>query len=403
MTIKESTISVLLIMLLMLLAACINNNGEIPIIKEDAFEVEDISQVESFILSAVETFNHMIAGLAITVFTEEEIKYELKHGYADITEGLAIDSFSVFEWGSIAKLLVYVSVMQLYERGQLDLHANIFNYIPQEFFPDIIYTTTMHHLINHTAGFENDYWLRYREQFNDFVPAGEPVPNLENKLKDIFASGFTTQSSQPGEVVRYSNEGIALAGHIIAQVSGLPFYEYVHNNIFVPLGMTRTALLPDLSDNDWVSTQRDKIRTYEIRRKQSVQRWQDSIYPAGSATGTISDMIKFARALIPDEDGASMLFERHETFSKLFPSLEGIQNIPVCVLTGFRFFNGLIVYPLGGKSYRVLGHAGGTKGFRSQLVIDVDRGIGMVICENNTRGVMSISVFFEGLAEVVFE
>ena len=400
---KKRLIPVLLIILLMMSYACTSRDGEFPSINMDFEGVEGISPVEGFFTNTVETFDFMLAGLVVMVFTEDEIKYELQHGYADIAAGLAVDSYAVFEWGSIAKLLVYVSVMQLYERGQLDLHASIFDYIPQEHFPKIAYTTTMHHLINHTAGFENDYWLRHREQFNDFVPAGEPVANLEDRLIDIFLNRFTIQSSPPGHLVRYSNEGIALAGYIISQISRLPFYAYVHKNIFAPLGMTRTALLPDLSDNDWVSTQRDKIRTYERQRKQTVQRWHDTIYPSGSATGTISDMITFARALIPDENGASILFERPETLSKLFPLHGEIQNIPMCILTGFRFFNGIIVYPLSGESYRVLGHTGGTKGFRSQLMIDIDRGIGLVICENNVQGMLWLGVFPHGLAEMVFK
>ena len=412
-SIKKSILPVLLIAFV-LLSACGKNRGgpsgigeapgsDIVLFGANIVEgVEDISPVEGFIVSTIKTHRNIIAGLAITVFSENEILYGLQYGYADVTAGLAIDSDTVFEWGSIAKLLVYVSVMQLYERGQLDLHADIFSYVSQEFFPNIHYTTTMHHLINHTAGFENDYWQRHGGLFSDFVPMGEPVPTLEDTLKDIFTRRFTNQRLQPGMMVRYSNEGIALAGYIVSQISGLSFYEYVHINIFEPLGMTRTALSPDLSDNCWVSLQRDKIKIYEVLREQSVQRWQDTIFPSGSATGTISDLIKFARALIPDEDGASILFDRPETLAMLFPSLEEIQNIPICVLTGFRFFNGLIVFSLSGDSNRILGHTGGTKGFRSQLMIDVDRGIGLVIGENNTRGAMWIGDLPQGLAEMVF-
>ena len=441
--IKKRVICTLMITALLFLTACGSNNDDPPVVEEpsvqigeaqpqidvsditqadadidedyenieegyeDVEEAEDIS-LEEFIANAIEENSNRISGLAVTVFTEDDIILELQHGYADIAAGLAIDSDTVFGWGSITKLLVYVSAMQLYERGELDLHADIFTYISQEFFPNIVYPVTMHHLINHTAGFEifinSAGGLYEQDALLIQTPFGEPLLTLEDALKGVFSREFIAQTSQPGERFSYSNEGIALAGYVIAQISGMPFYEYVHKNIFAPLEMTHTALLPDLSDNEWVSMQRDKVKVYRFtgREERSMQREQIHIYPTGAAVGTISDMIRFARALMPDENGASVLFERPETMSKLYPSLEEIQNLPFCAISGVRYFNGFsILHPVG-ESGRLLGHGGGTRGFSSFLLIDIDRGIGWVMSENRRDGLWSVDGFLPGFLEVVF-
>ena len=53
-------------------------------------------------------------------------------------------------------------------------------------------------------------------------------------------------------------------------------------------------------------------------------------------------------------------------------------------LGGFVFYNGFIIYPFGGESDRILGHSGGVLGFISHLIIDIDRGIGMVVVDVRT-------------------
>ena len=416
---KKRVMSVLLITVLLFLAACGNNTDEPSVIEETPSQIDhsndaDITDLilEEFIIGYLEKFHPEGAygGVAISVFTRDNIILEIEHGYADNEAGLAINSDTVFSWGSVAKLIKWISAMQLYERGELDLHADIFEYIPREDFPDIIYPITMFHLMNHTAGFgyieDSASLCPIMFRSNDF---DEPIPTLGDVLREASAfDGNFAQNWQPGERVAYSNFGSALAGYVIEQASGMPFNEYVRTNIFTPLGMYNTALLPDLSDNKWVQEQREKIRSYDLSGLAYIQRLEALIYPAGAAFGTISDMAKFAMALLPDENGIPVLFENAETASLLYPTLEDVLNAPACELHGIVFFNGFVhSFNMDSEQFSgVIGHEGSLWSFRASLMIDINTGVGIVVVENTNNGLIGNrdhrywNRFFEGFFEM---
>jgi len=361
---------------------------------QDDEEIASIS-LEQRISNFKETRADNIRGLAISIFTRDEIILEIEYGYADTAAGLAVDSDTVFAWASVTKPLVWVSVMQLYERGELDLHADIFTYISRECFPHIIYPTTMYHLMHHTAGFYYNN-ATYTTLIN--IEVGEAMPTLGNSLRDVSSSGIIIQNSRPGERISYSNYGSVLAGYIVQQIAGVPFHEYVHSNIFAPLSMYHTALLPDLSDNEWVMQQREKIKLYDPWGLLFTQQILLAHYPGGAAVGTISDMIKFARALLPDENGGSILFENAETLSKLHPSLEDILNAPSAGFSGeaIAFINGFETFPDRSREAmfpRIIGHAGSLPGFITLMYIDIDSGVGMIMSENTRHGLSTAPGF----------
>jgi len=265
---------------------------EITVDEDDTVWLEDNIEEELHIDSLLKTFfaneieehRFAVAGLSATVFTRDSLILEFQHGYENMELENEIDYNTVFEWGSITKLLVYISAMQLYEQGALDLHADIFDYISQDDFSNIIYSTTMYHLINHTAGFDD---LIAVESMRLLMrPYDEEIPEFEEVLKDISGMEFTAQNRPPGEQVKYSNYGVALAAHVIEQISGIPFYEYVHDNIFNPLAMTQTSLLPDSRDNYWVRSQRENINSYEGHLGWIQQRHYVTLYFFGYVTNT---------------------------------------------------------------------------------------------------------------------
>jgi CubicO group peptidase (beta-lactamase class C family) len=184
----------------------------------------------------------------------------------------------------------------------------------------------------------------------------------------------------------------------------------------MPLGMNHTALRPDSSDNEWVAARRDNIAGYHRWARLDVPPLQYAGYPTGWAVGTISDMVRFARALIPDENGTSVLFENPETMRKLYPTHEEIQYSEGYVFLGGavfveeygviiqrnRIFNGFFVFSSIDDSNRVVGHSGQVPGFMSHMLIDIDTGAGLVIVENMQFGLQTIHAFTQGLKEIVF-
>ena len=84
-------------------------------------------EIEQFVSEHEKT----TAGMAVTVFDSEKELYSGCFGFTDIEQGIKTDPNSVFEWGSTTKLLVWSSVMQLYEQGKIDLDTDIRQYLPE--------------------------------------------------------------------------------------------------------------------------------------------------------------------------------------------------------------------------------------------------------------------------------
>ena len=409
MKFKVKLLSLIILFVLVLLTACTagrtddvndcppENNAATQVetepLQADVYAAEDIC-LEEFVNGYIQRYGDIVGGLAVSVFTRDDMILELRRGYANEAAGLPVDSDTVFEWGSMTKMLVGISALQLYERGELDLHADIFDFISAEDFPNIIHPTTMFHLLHHTAGFSELWWPQESVERYTMLPQDEIALSLGDSLRELAVKEFFAQNRPPGQLALYSAYyGISLAGYVIETISGIPFYQYVHDYIFAPLNMSRTALRPDLSDNEWVRAQRDAAQSLYYPRLAV------NLYPTGSTVGTVADMIRFARALIPDENGNSPLFERAETVQKLF---DYRYAVPVSAFTDNSYINAFNMIPFGDEPVRVFGHGGHAIGFRARLYVDIAGGVGMVVCENRSFGMVANSGFIENFKEAVF-
>jgi len=331
------------------------------------FAANSDSELQTTIDRFVDEYEVTTAAMSVAVFNSGDVLFEQAYGYINIAENRANNFDAVFEWGSVGKLLVYVSILQLVEQGLINLHADIRTVLPDGFLTKLSYDEpiAMIHLLNHTAGFQ--------ESFLELVLADESqVRELGEALKLL----QPPQIFRPGEVTAYSNFSTALAGYIVEHISGMPFHAYVHEYIFTPLGMTQTALRPDLSDNPWVRARREQVQCYTPDlRSLGTARFIISWYPAGKATGTISDFRKFGQALLPDESGTTPLFQNPETLRQLHSPTSYYPD----GITG-RFYHGFWGMPhLAGH---VIGHGGNTTGMSAMLLIDLENGFGAVVLTN---------------------
>lgn len=319
-------------------------------------------------------------GVNVSVFTRDEVLYEKYHGYENREENRPMNEESVVEWGSVTKLLTWVSVMQLVEQGKLDLQADIRAYLPDGFLRKLRFETpvTLTDLMNHQAGFE-DVLVEL------FVKDGANIASLGETL----GKRQPEQVFEPGDTTAYSNWGTALAAYIVERQSGIDFADYVHQNIFKPLKMEHTALRPDFSDNPWVQKAREKLASYV----NDGSLLEDSfyyipLYPAGMSTGTLRDFQTFAQALLAT-DGVP-LFKNPETIRQLFNASS------VYTKSGrARNAHGFWVHYFGTVAY---GHGGNTAGCTSYLTVDPVSGVGAVVMTNQ----QGESSFTAGIQLLVF-
>jgi len=316
-------------------------------------------QIGQKIQDFVKEHEKTTSGMATAVFDKDGTIYQGNFGYMNKEKGVKADDDSVFEWGSVTKLTVWISVMQLWEQGKINLEEDIRTYLPEGFLKNLRYDKpiTMLDLMNHQAGFDEvSMYLQDDKSIEEILKEQQPI-----------------QSFEPGTVTAYSNYGTGLAALIVERISGQRFVDYAHEHIFQPLGMDKTAILPDLSDNSYVQKKRQEAKGYDIQGK--VLR-KDSfivgLYPIGAATGTLKDLEKFAQALL----ARKTLFERPETWSTLYsPSLTypGTDTA--------RNAHGFWANEYGTT---VLGHGGNTLGFSSRIMLDLEHGIGYIVMTNQS-------------------
>lgn len=299
-----------------------------------------------------------IAGAIITVVADGEILLSRGYGYADVETGALIDpETTLFRPGSISKLITWTAVMQLVEDGLIDLDADINTYLDFE-VTGVERPITMRHLLTHTPGWGEQVRALIMEDPERLQPLDEYVRN------NIPAAVYPA-----GEVPAYSNYGTALAGHIVAEVSGQSFDDYVDEHIFAPLGMEYSSMrqpLPEhlqgLMSSGYMRGSDGEGRDFEIVTPA----------PAGSMSASGHDMGRFMIAHLNSGEGLlspETAEQMHTTADRKLPAVNAM-------LLGF--------YEQNRNGHRIIGHGGDTTLFHSNLHLYLDHGVGLYISMNSS-------------------
>ena len=303
-----------------------------------------------------------IAGGVVVVVKDGQILFAKGYGYADVAERKpVIANQTLFRPGSVSKTFTWTAVMQLVQAGKIDLDADVNKYldfkIPETFGKPL----TMRDLMTMTPGFEDTLHDEFLSSPKQLFPIGQYVK--QNLPVQIFPHG---------KIVAYSNYGATLAGYIVERMSGEPFDQYVENHIFKPLGMDHStfaqplpaALAPDVS-----------VGYHSASNKSTIPFESIEVGPAGSMTTSGTDMAHFMIAQLGDGqyDGASILSPAtialmHTPHSKMAPDVNGYD-------LGF--------YQENRNGLRIIGHAGDTVAFHSDLHLLLDKHVGLFVSFNS--------------------
>jgi CubicO group peptidase (beta-lactamase class C family) len=169
--------------------------------------------------------------------------------------GKNTDTHFVYMNGSVQKVVDATAILQLYEKGKINLDADINSYIPFEInhpeYPDIPISVRI--LLSHRSGLD-----AFGDQFSWdteclFSPEFRPNCNPETQmlsLEEYLIASFTPDGSnfnpsvwinEPGEKYHYSVSAYPLLRYLIEQVTGKSYPDYMNENIFKPLGMLDTG------------------------------------------------------------------------------------------------------------------------------------------------------------------
>jgi len=311
---------------------------------------------------------HHIAGAAVSMVKDGELFFTKGYGYADIENGIPVDPERTgFRIGSTTKLLTWTAVMQLAEKGKLDLDADINTYLDfkiPDTYPEPI---TLKHLMTHTSGLEQRWFEMLVHDTEDMKPAGEWL-----------ASHIPARVRPPGELAGYSNYNADLAGYIVARVSGVSYDQYIQENILDPLGMTRTTVQPVPSpEMDQLSSMG---YTFQDNAFQVFPAYwaQPGKVPGAAAQTSATDMAHFMIAHLQNgRYGDARILEEstaqqmHSTLFTYDPRLMGITY-------------GFIENTHNGQ--RTIGHYGGSLEMNSGLLLLPDQNMGLFVAFNSTGG-----------------
>jgi CubicO group peptidase (beta-lactamase class C family) len=219
-----------------------------------------------------------MAGAVVAVVKNGEVLLEKGYGYANVEKKTPVRTDrTLFGIGSISKTLVGTAVMQLVERGRLDLDADIQKYLDFELRKSFPPAITLRQLLTHTAGFE--------ESGKD---DNEP-PDRISKLGEFLRTHQPAQIFPPGSLAAYSNYGVSLAGYIVERVSGQLFAAYIDEHIFQPLDMAHSTFVAPLPANlASLASEEYRLATEPPRALEYVAR-----RPAGGMYSTADDMSRY--------------------------------------------------------------------------------------------------------------
>ena len=291
-----------------------------------------------------------VAGAVIVVVKEGKILFAKGYGYANVEKRIPVSpDGTLFRPGSISKLFNWTSIMQQVEQGKLDLDRDVNDYLDFKIPPTFPKPITLRDIMTHTAGFEETAQELFVADAAHLTPLGNYV---KEHLPERIFPPFTTPA--------YSNYATTLAGYILQRVSGEPFADYIDNHIFHPLGMMHCTLM---SEGYRAASQPSKPFEFV------------EATPAGSSSVTGTDMARFMIAHLQDGQYEGVQILRPET-ARLMHSRQ-FSNLPDMNSMALGF------YEESRNGHRIIGHAGDTEYFHSDLHLILDQQVGFFVSYNS--------------------
>jgi len=306
-----------------------------------------------------------IAGASVLVMKDGDLLLQKGYGYADVKTIKPVDpSTTIFRLASISKLFTWVSVMQLEERGKLNLDVDVNRYLDFEIHPAFDRPVTLRNLMTHTGGFE--------EVSSDIIVTdARKAPSL----RDDLIRNQPRRLFPPGEVPAYSNYGVGLASYIVQRVSGEPFEQYVQEHIFGPLGMTHSTFyqpppkaLEKLPSEGYKGDTTKPAVGFEIFNPVG----------AGGLSSTAEDMGRFGQALLHGGALGDVRILKAETLAQMWtPQFQASKELPpICM--GF--------YEDWRNKLRWIGHEGDLIAFHSLFFVEPTQKLVLFVSYNSANG-----------------
>jgi CubicO group peptidase (beta-lactamase class C family) len=260
---------------------------------------EPIKAFEEFVKTQMEA--DRMTGLSVA-FMKDDFVWAKGYGYADLENQVPATEKSAYRLASVTKPMTATAIMQLVEKGKIDLDAEVQTYAP--YFPRKPWPVTVRQLLGHLGGISHYKNYDLEGHFKEHKNTRDAIAIFDN-----FDLG-----AEPGTKYNYSSYGYNLLGAVIEGASGQSYGEYMRQNIWEPLGMTETRM------DDPLDVIPHRVRGYQLvdgKIKNSEFVDISSRFAAGGTRSTVLDLLKFAKGLndrkILSESSIALMYESMAT------------------------------------------------------------------------------------------
>lgn len=346
---------------------------------------EDAKSFESYVQRVIREKD--VPGIAIAVVNRDKTLYQNFFGVRDVATQAPLDADTIFGLASVTKSFTCVAVMQLHERGLLDVDDLVSKYIP-ELTSDR--PVRIWHLMCHSGGYfplprilaetvAKEMGI-FEDQDGDLAHS----ERLAQKGVELVAGRLAAQTNfngRPGENLSYCNDGFGLLSEIVHRVSGeKSFAAYVEKNILKPLGMDRSTceFMKPAADPNCTTLYEDEKANRDFYDNAFV------LMGGGAMKSTLENMKNYIRFHLSEglaPSGERVLSEYAIREMHKPHAIYGHQSY---------YGYGLAIQHMG--DFICVGHGGSLHGVSSHLLFAKQLGVGvMVLCNKSGVPVAGIA------------
>lgn len=299
------------------------------IVKAEESKNTNYTQIDTYLSEATNDFH--LPSLSIIIVDKEQVLFSACYG-----EGSSPDTPYII--GSMSKSFTAAAIMQLVEKGEVDLDAPVSRYLDDIACGDQI---TVRQLLNHTSGIDT-----YEKR-------------KTVKITDSYGS------------YEYANVNYGLLGEIIESVTGQKYEQYMEEHIFTPLEMVHTSASMQKAKEDGLIEGYRNYFGFPVAGEPDYpdeNSW--SQVPAGYISSSINDMGRYLQMYL---NGGEGILEK-SSIDQMFSDVVSITDTDVTYGFGWE---SAVEY-----GERVLAHAGLVENYMSHMFLLPERGIGVVMLIN---------------------
>jgi CubicO group peptidase (beta-lactamase class C family) len=232
----------------------------------------------------------------ILIAEKGTVIYQKSFGLANETTKEQLNENSIFELASVSKQFTAMAIAILKEKGKLSYDDKLTKFIPELYNYNNI---TIKNLLQHTSGLPD-----YMELMDGLFDKSKIATNKD--IISLFAQQRPTLLFEPNTKWEYSNTGYALLATIIEKASGMSYADYLKKAIFSPLKMNNTFVYTrrytpkKVSNYAFGYVYNDSLKKHVLpddfyATKEVI--WLDGIVGDGMVNSTVTDLLKWDRAL----------------------------------------------------------------------------------------------------------